>query len=257
MRPFISIAAAFLCLSSSARAEDCAWTEPKSPPVFEVKEGVATFSWAQDREWFRCARADGASKLTVTWLLGGRRGELEPAKTSEPRNASVRESIFRSWFCKQPRLPHRVQVKVEGTGAFARLAHETEVKPIHCDRCERRPYEESMAIHVGSAVTKKGHVTIEGGYDDAFRTCAMNDPEDPASLELRVYVGRTEAEARRRTDHSFVVRGLEKSAKFREPLPLKELCAGGDTWVGVELFGTGELAQINGAGRSARELKCP
>lgn len=257
MRPIISIAAAFLCLSSTARAADCNWVEPKSPPSFEVKEGHAVFTWPLERGWYKCAKATEGSKLTVTWLLGGRRGELEPAKTIEPRHASVRESIFRSWFCKLPHLPHRVQVKVEGTGAFARLAHETEVKPIHCDRCVRRSYEESMAIHVDRLVTKKGYVTIEGGYDDAFRTCALDDPEDPATLELRVYVGRTEAEARRRTDHTFVVRGLEKGAKFREPLPLKELCAGGDSWIGVELFGTGELAQLNGAGRSARAMKCP
>lgn len=256
MRPIISIAAAVLCLSSHARAEDCTWVEPKSPPSFEVKEGLATFAWPLDRSWFQCAKADNDATAKVTWLFGGRTGPLEPAKTVDLKRPAVRESIFRSWFCKQTRLPHRVQVKVEGSGAFARLAHETEVKPIHCDRCKRRSYEEAMAIHVERLVTKKGYITIEGAYDDAFRTCALNDPEDPASLELRVYVGRTQAEARKRTDHTFVVRGLEKSAKFREPLPLKELCAGGNTWVGVELFGTGELAQMNGRGRSAQAMKC-
>ena len=111
-----------------------------------------------------------------------------------------------------------------------------------------------FAIHVKSRLTPAGYVTFDGGYGKAFRDCAAEDAD--ARLQLRIYVGKSEAEARQRTDHTFVVDGLERAASFKKALAEKELCEGGMTWVGAEYFGTGEFAHINGSGRSAVELRC-
>lgn len=236
-----------------AVAAECTWVEPKSKPELTVGDGVASFEWPLDREWFACAKKAGGT-MTVSYLLGGKTGSMLPLKEVKRTYPTGRESTWRSEFCAFKPLPHRVQVKVSGTGAFERLAHESEVKSIHCDRCELRTYEGHFAIHVKSRLTPAGYITADGAYDAAFRTCAAEDSD--ARLELRVYVGRTETEARERPDHTFAIAGIEQAAKFKKAFSHAELCAEGAEWIGIEYFGTGEFAQLNGTGRSAVPTRC-
>ena len=245
--------ALLLTLPALASAEECPWVEPKKGPALEVGDGFARFEWPLDRKWFGCAKKAGG-KLTVTYLLGGKTGPMQTFKEFQRSSATAREGIYRNQFCKFEPLPHRVQVKVAGTGAFERLSFESEVKPIHCDRCEYRSYESMFAIHSRSALTPKGFVTLDGRYGDRFHACAVEDKE--AKLELRVYVGKTATEARKRLDHTFVLTGIEKAPKFKKALSLAELCAEGAKWIGVEYFGTHEFAKLNGTGRHAREIHC-
>jgi len=137
---------------------------------------------------------------------------------------------------------------------MAKASWESPVEKIHCDRCEYVSYEGHFAIHVGSRLTPEGHATADGSYGEAFQKCAAEDAD--ATLELRVFVGKTEAEARNRKDHTFAIKGIESSYKFKKAFPLKELCAEGAAWLGIEYFGTGEFAQLNGTGRSAVPTRC-
>jgi len=246
------VVAVLSALPCAARAE-CPWKEPKSGPVLTVDDGVAFFEWPFDKAWFDCAKKAGAT-VTVRFELAGKDGVFTPFKEEKRTGAGQRTSIWRSGFCERKPLPRQVRVVVTGTGEAARAAHTTDAKPIHCDRCELRSYEGHFAIHVKSRLTPPGRITFDGAYDKAFRDCAVQDGD--GTLQLRLYVGKSETEARERTDHTFVIDGLEKTASFKRELAESEPCGEGATWIGAEYFGTGEFAQLNGSGRSAVETKC-
>lgn len=230
---------------------ECVWVEPKAPPKLEVQEGYANFSWRLDREWYACAKAAGG-ELTAEFLLGDASVKMSSFQVKPVKNALLQQGIYRSGFCKHQPLPDRLQVKVVGTGAFAPATWTSPVTTgIHCDRCERQSWKESLAVFVTGALTRPGVMTIRGEVGEEFSACARTD----SKLEIRVFLGRTAREASTRQDPTFVIRGIESKAKFQEVVSRAEICADRPEYLGVELFGDGEFARLNGS-RSVHAAKC-
>lgn len=108
-----------------------------------------------------------------------------------------------------------------------------------------------MAVFVKGALTRPGLVTIKGGFGEKFGACARTD----SRLELRVFLGRTQDEARTRPDPTFIIPDMGGKSRFEEVVSHADICADGPGYIGVELFGDGEFAQLNGT-RSVVEAKC-
>lgn len=240
------------CLSAARLASaECPWVAPKAPPAFEVHEGRANFKWTLDRDWYACAKAAGGT-LSVEFLVGNEAAGMSSFQTKTPRHSSLQDGIYRNGFCEIKPLPDRVQVKVVGTRAFAAASWTSPVtKGIHCIRCDRKSWEESMAVFVKGAGTQPGMVTIDGSFGEQFGACARTDSQ----LELRVFLGRSKDEARTRPDPTFVIREMATKPRFKEVISRADICADQPEYIGVELFGDGEFAQLNGS-RSVVEAKC-
>lgn len=245
---FIAMACA---LAAPVSATTCPWTQPATSPTLEIVDGVARFSWPLDVDWFECARKL-KGEMNVTFVTKSIRGEDVPARRLTRTNAQAAESVPVEALCAVD-VTTRVRVQVVGTGPMDRLLFETPLVTLPCFACPT-PSAERLDLSMADPDSPSGFVTASGRFDEGFRSCATKTKD--SILSLRVYIGQSQLEAQERRDHSFILRGLEKSSAFRKAFAPTNLCLEGK-WIGVEYFGEGEFRQLNGSRRQTLRLECP
>lgn len=254
MKNLLAIAGLLSALGASgtslAAGAACAWKEPADKPSLKVDEGVVMFKHKVDAAWFKCAKKAGGT-ATLQFLVGPE-GKLVAKPEKKLTSSVIQEGAYNNDFCSDRPLPDRIQVTVVGTGAMEKLSFTSEVLPVHCARCQFVGYDNSLALHIKSFSTPQGMVTLEGTMDEKWLACA----KEGSTLEARFYLGQSHEEVKRATQATFVLKGLEASQHFKKAFPEKQMCEGGATWIGVELFGTGEMADMSGRGRSISETRC-
>lgn len=236
-----------LGMAASARAQECTWKEPKEPP--KVKDGdslLLTAKW--DRDWFKCAKKAGGT-LTAQ-LLAGAPGKLEVVKEEKVNGQNM--AVWLPSACQRDPKPTRQQVRLVGTGPMARLSWEGPESEVFCPRCTWAGDDNMLVVHTAGFATEPGQVTFEGKLDEGWFACAKAG----STLEMRFYLAATAVEARELTKPTFVVRGLEASARFKKKFPKASLCAEKGAFLGYQLFGTGEMQRVNGTGRSVLPDPC-
>ncbi len=233
--------------AAPAEAQECVWKDPTTP--LALKEGdppLLTAKW--DREWFKCAKKAGGT-LTAQ-LLAGAPGKLEVVKEEKVNGQNM--GVWLSGVCQREPKPTRQQVRLVGTGPMARLSWEGPESDIFCPRCTWAGDDNMLVVHTAGFATEPGQVTFEGKLDERWFACA----KPGSTLEMRFYLAATAVEARELTKPTFVVRGLEASHRFKKKFPKASLCAEKGAFLGYQLFGTGEMQRVNGAGRSVLADPC-
>lgn len=247
--PALLVAAAFLPRTASA---ECPWVEPKEAPVFSVARHFGgELKFRADPKWFQCAKKAGG-ELTVTFEVAEGEGEFTPVVTRQVRSYSARETIGSRDVCKAGPGEKRVRVSMKGTGELAKLAFAADPVAWYCPRCRMASGDNSLVIHTSdrSSLTPKGMFTLQGNVDEKWHACARLG----SKLELRLYAGDSRDEVLNAVEPTHVVRGLETSARWKKAFDRRPICKTGAKFLGYELWGSGEMSELNYQGRSVQEI---
>jgi hypothetical protein len=133
-----------------------------------------------------------------------------------------------------------------------RLAYQSEVLETFCARCPWRGADNMLALLMRRGGARRGKATLVSKVDPQWHRCA----KPGSTLEMLFFTGESREEVRQAKEPAFVLKGLERRARFRKTIPLRRLCKGAPSYVGYEYRGTGEMQTINGRGRSLQALHC-
>lgn len=251
MKPVLLSAAllAIAVLASPAFAEEaCPWIEGKEPPSFTAEDGRVSFRARYHPSWFRCAKKAGGT--LVLRFFTGSEGKHKLLKTTPVRSYSVSEGIGHRQLCGQEPPENEAKVTLEGTGPMERLAFTSPVARVFCARCQWAGDDNMLAVTIG----RRGKPKVIGKVDPEWHECAKKG----STLEMLFFTGESREEVREAKEPSFVLRGFEKSNRWKKAFPRAKLCKNGGAYVGYEFRGTGEMTVMNGRnGRQIQELYCP
>jgi hypothetical protein len=235
----------------TARAADCVWKPPKTPPEFSLRKlSSAELYFTSDPAWFQCEKKKAGNELSVVFTVSGE-NEQRTVPGRRITSYSAREVLpFRS-ICEQGPGLKTVQASLVGKGELARLNFTSEPAQVYCPRCEPRGGIESMVLFTDPPLARKGMYTLQAELTESWHKCARPG----STLELWIFAAPTRLEAAQMKEPTHKITGLEGSAKIKKSFAKAPICEDGTQWIGSELHGTGELQLVDN-GRAVQEASC-
>ena len=244
----LAVFAVSLGSAASAEEEACPWLEGEQPPSLTADDGRVSLRAQYHPAWFRCAKKAGGT--LVLRVFTGSDGKHKLLRTKPVRSYSVSEGVGHRDLCGQDPPENEVKMTLHGTGAMERLSYKSDVVSIFCARCQWSGDDNMLAVMVG----RRGKPRVTGKVHPEWHTCARKG----STLEMVFFTGESRAEVREAKEPTFVLKGFEKSHKWKKSFSRGKLCKDGASWFGYEFRGTGEMRVMNGRnGRQVQELRCP
>ncbi|HEX8705938.1 MAG TPA: hypothetical protein VF815_44290 [Myxococcaceae bacterium] len=238
-------------LGGTARAAECEWKPPKTPPAFTVEDWRgAELAFTSDAKWFQCAKKKPGNELSVVFTVSGE-NEQRTVPGRRITSYSASESLSLKDICEKGPGLKTIQAAITGKGELSRLDFTSPTAQVYCPRCEPRGRTQMLVLHTDPRVAPAGMYTFQAQVDEAWHKCALPG----STLELWLFAAPTRLEAAQMKEPTHKITGLEGSPKIKKSFARAPLCEGGTQWIGYELHGTGELQLLN-EGRAVDEARC-
>ena len=231
-----------------------ATTPPRACPPFQelrppriTRDGtVLWFTRGVDPDWFDCARSAGG-RIHGRSLVE-RNGVWDVDSGTDNVGAKVNLGAWASNYCGRigKADPTRVRFEITGSGALSPASFTSEIVPALCG-CGA--YHQ---VDLKPVATSDG-LSVKGTVNPVWLACAR---AGGGELELRVYTGKTDAEALATVVPAAVLRGLETKPTFAATFSKKQVCKAGAQVAVVELAGRGQLSGATTEGATQVALKC-
>ncbi|MEO8183523.1 MAG: hypothetical protein ABI895_32215 [Deltaproteobacteria bacterium] len=277
--PLIAAALAVAIPWHAQASEPCAWKDTGKPPRLFLRDRVVFFRSYYASGWAACA-ARPNDKVRVQWFAGKGSGgtpirteELGLDRSTREPSHKLEARLFPNAICDgrapQPGAQRKltgvpgeerlselvpVQVSISAGGSLAPLAQQSAAIDVPCPACGTQ-YRGSLSARV----EQDGTLTLKGELEATWFECVKQG----ATLALRAFAGRSEADAQLAIRPDLVLADLEKSFVrkgdkyvLHKTLPKARLCAGDAHVWSFEFWGRGELQRASGGGRTIYSMQC-